>query len=252
MNESSFDRINNTVFHYMSVLLFLFVRNKGKNQEIVEGYPDFDGLGYSRFCLPLELKKGHSYHDRLKFMSDIDCIKKEYPDSYKNYLSVFEERLSGLLVALNDSPKVPYNVDESRTVIGISNTLRGELEYLTKILTSESAPQEPPKKLERLKPIEKLLIIDYLKIDSLKRFQLGQKPGVYFLSRLLDINPESIKNPLQKLDDYTTDKLTDSQAANIYPTLEKVKLFFDNSELKGISKEIEIRINALKIQLGKD
>ena len=112
---------------------------------------------------------------------------------------------------------------------------------------------ETPLKYEKLKPIEKTLIMYYLKIDCLTPYQMGLKPGNYFLSRLLDINPESIKKPLSKLPDYTTNnKLTESQARNLYPILEKVKQFFDESELFKISKVIEERIKQLRFISGKD
>lgn len=134
----------------------------------------------------------------------------------------------------------------------LSGTLDSIVEFFIE-LPDEPEIQQTPPKFEKLGNIEKILIIHYLKIESLNRYQYHLKPGVFFLSRLLDLNPESIKNPVLKISDYTTKNIDSaSQARNLYPILEKVKSFFDNSELPEISKVIEIRINELKRISGKD
>lgn len=242
MNESTFDSINETIKSYRNFaeeMFYNYERQQAANH----------------FCA----NELFSKHDSLKLMSKLDCYRKENPDNYKIYFNRFLDKLNDCLQRLNE-PRVPFGIgeirkfdsEEARMADIVLGCISDAIQHIKELLKPETETQEPPQKFVKLKPIEKLLIIDYLKIDSLKRCQLGQKPGVFFLSRLLDINPESIKKPLLKLNDYTTIELTDSQAANIYPTLEKVKLFFDESELNEISKVIQIRINVLKRQLGKD
>lgn len=132
---------------------------------------------------------------------------------------------------------------------------------IDEISTPEIEVMEKPQKFETLKPIEKILIVYYLNQQN-KLFnnpinQLSLNSGKYFLSRLLDINPDSIRNPVLKISEYTTmnithKEMTQQKALNLYPTLNTVKTFFDNSELFEISKVIETRINELKRKSGKD
>ncbi len=100
--------------------------------------------------------------------------------------------------------------------------------------------------------IEKLLIINYLNIDSLKNYQFQQNPGKVFLSNLFEINPESIIKAFNKIDDYTKNNVSNKQAEQFIPTLRKVKQFFIDSELNKIASNVEIRINELLKFAGKD
>jgi hypothetical protein len=188
-----------------------------------------------------------------KYTIEFDQLKRDFPDTFRIYLkeilisyeSLREFDLEGKQLLLAGNKEIVL-LDCFTLCLDVI------IEHLKELLIPESEIQEQPQKFEKLKPGEKILIIHYLKIESLKPCQLGLKPGVFFLSRLLDINPDSIKNPISNLDDYTTNPLTKGQAGAICRTLEKVKSFFDNSDLNEISKIIEIRINELKRILGKD
>jgi len=256
MDESCFNFINKAIKHYSVLAKVLFDLYESRQANI-----QFDLYGQP---YTYDLYDQVDTYDYLQLIWKLDCFKKDNPDNYEKYLNIFFIEFDEIWESFND---LITRVCEPLFSTGIMNTfdihignkantglniISATKRHIIELIIPETETQEQPQKFDKLKPIEKLLIINYLKIESLKRCQFGQKSGVFFLSRLLDINPESIKNPLNKLDDYTANELTYPQAANIYPILEKVKLFFDNSELKGISKEIEIRINALKRQLGKD
>ncbi len=100
--------------------------------------------------------------------------------------------------------------------------------------------------------IEKLLILHYLEIDSLKRTILNSKPGINFISKFLEINPDSIKKPFAKIEDYTTNPATRSRAEQLFPTLEKIYQFFIDSDLQRIADKIKPRISELRKIAGKD
>lgn len=212
--------------------------------------------------------------DEYKFIFDIEQFIKENPVSSYRYLRVLFNEYRFLRMELRSKvvKYLPtfYDEDDSEDMIdeieledsegqdfidGI-DYLSGTLDFIVEFfydLPDEPEIQKQPQKFEKLGAIEKILIVHYLKIESLQRYQYHLKPGVFFLSRLLDINPESIKKPVLKISDYTINQIdSESQARNLFPTLEKVKSFFDNSDLNEISKEIETRIKELKRISGKD
>lgn len=206
--------------------------------------------------------------DPLKSLIELDQLKKEFPETYELYLESILDWYEGLASEIErDIDKCTRSTEEEFEMECMLEEIYGQIRliiphlYEVLKLDPENELHTPLDdnfhkthvKFERLSPVEKLLIIHYLKIDSLRRLPYGFKPGVYFLSRLLDINPESIKKPSYKLENYTTEeKLTEPQARSLYPTLEKIKTFFDNSELYEISKVVEVRISKLKNISGKD
>lgn len=233
MNDSIYEIIENRISTF---------------QEILNEYTN--GKGNKMVFLCEKYGKNIAYPPR--YTIEFDQLKKDFPDVYKHYLNIFlvqYETLEYLFAKADISNTKVKILDIKALFICIDDIIK----HLNRLLSPENEIQDQPQKFEKLKPIEKILIIHYLKIESLKRYQYHLKPGVFFLSRLLDINPESIKNPVLKLSDYTTTNIdSEYKARNLYPTLEKVKSFFENSDLNEISKVIEIRINELKVISGKD
>jgi hypothetical protein len=229
MNESTYDKINN---HFEQLFTnYMIFQNKD------------DGGDYGKETVVFD------EHTEFQLCLEIDEFVKEYPDTNKKYLIPIQEKYRELFAELSGlfkNEKIPNKIRNLYFVVGYID------EHLTELLTPKNEIQEQPQKFEKLKPSEKILIIHYLEISSLKRYLFNSKSGTFFLSRLLDINPVSIKKPLFKLDDYTTNKLTEGQARTIFPVLEKVKSFFDYSELNELSKVVETRMKELKIILGKD
>lgn len=237
MNESIYKKVNSHIS-----MFFTQIHNMEKN-----GYSDEYGIDR------------HSGKDPYLFTIEFDELKKEYPDTYPKYITKFYntyKSLFGMFEAL-DLPKNNENEYEHPYINSLSNCLQHIIEHLQEMLKPENEVRKKLTKEERLIPIEKILIVYYLN-QSKKLFnnpigQFNSKPGKYFLSKLFDINPDSIKNPAKKVSEYTTDIIeTQQKALNLYPTLEKVKLFFDNSDLNDISKIIELRIKELRIKAGKD
>lgn len=191
---------------------------------------------------------------------EIDLFKKEFPDTFLLYLDFFHDWYSMLLsdMELMESEIELYNdFDKKQRLSNPVNVLVSWLDiivtHIEKIIQPENEIEEPITKVEKIKPFEKILIFHYLnEKKELLKYPLNSKSGKYFLSRLLDINPESIKNPVANISDYTMNKVTEKQAEPLFKTLEKVKSFFDNSDLTEISKVIETRINELKRISGKD
>ncbi|MBV5313197.1 MAG: hypothetical protein JZU47_07860 [Prolixibacteraceae bacterium] len=204
-------------------------------------------------------KKYQTVFDPLEYIIEFDQLKKEYGNDSVRYLNRFlalYESSESLLIdsdrsKLNEHTK-PITEISDFVFNPLSNCLKQIIEHLNRLLNPEPEIQETPQKFEKLGAIEKILIVHYLKIESLKRYQYHLKPGIFFLSRLLDLNPDSIKKPVLKVLEYTTENIdSDSKARNLITTLKTVKSFFDSSELKEISKVIETRINELEIKSGK-
>jgi hypothetical protein len=206
--------------------------------------------------------------DEFKITFEIDQFVKENPKTFEKYITKF---LSQYLVLqkhlhrniksrveiqelINNFDKYPdFNNLESIHYYGLSGKIDKIVNHLNGLLNPEPEIQEPPQKVEKLKPFEKIIIFHYLnEKNKLFKYPLNSKSGKYFLSRLLDINPESIKNPVDNITDYTTNKVTEKQAEPLFKTLEKVKSFFHNSDLYEISESIELRIKELKRISGKD
>lgn len=194
----------------------------------------------------------YSHLDRIIVSMEFEEFKVQYPDTYKKYLGDF---LTEYLQLQSETSQVVCSNENMRYIPSVSKFCKDIdyiVDYLEEMVTPEDNLPETYLKFEKFQPIEKLLIWHYLNLDSLKLYQYNLKAGVFFLSRLLDINPESIKKPLSKLNIYTaSNELTPSQARSIYPTLEKVKAFFDESELSKLSTVIEARITELQMKSGK-
>lgn len=200
----------------------------------------------------------YEFVNRLKIISEIDQFVKEYPDTFKKYLQVFANQYFFLfnqvleyLIPDSDTEKSRLH---DRLVIDISFII----EHLNGLLNPEKEIQEqpePPQKFEPLQPIEKILILHYLKFTPLNNSLLSLRNKEFIFSRLFGINENSIKKPLSKIREYTEyikPKINEDQAEQFYPVLEKrVKPFFDESNLFEISKVIETRINELKTIAGK-
>jgi hypothetical protein len=204
--------------------------------------------------------------DHNKITYEFDLLKRELPETYKEKLKPILSDYEWIN-HLHDNLYQPNNQNDEKREFNeysitndneyfidhLSRCLKHIIYYLKGMLNPETGIQEMPQKFEKLKPFEKILIFHYLnERNKLFKYPLNSKSGKYFLSRLLDINPDSIKNPVSNISDYTTNKVTEKQAESLYKTLETVKSFFDNSELFEISKVIEPRINELRIKAGKD
>lgn len=194
-------------------------------------------------------KYGLGIHSPCDYTIEFDQFKIEFPQTHKKYLQSFLDQYE----ALNQyySEMAYYHRD---LIIGyLSSCIKEIIFYLKGLLNPENEIQEKSQKFEKLGETEKILIFYYLnEKNKMFKYPLNSKSGKHFLSRLLDINPVSIKNPVLKISDYTTNQVTERQALDLYPRLQKVKTFFDNSELFEISKVIETRINVLKQKAGKD
>jgi hypothetical protein len=230
MEESIYDTINNRIIFFNETFAAISV-NKLYHAKLHEKYNQID---------------------HLKITLEIDQFVKEYPEN-NIYLEEFlrkYEKLNKSIKNFLKSNEKPQNEPFNQM---FKSDISKIIEHLKGLLNPESDIQEPPQKFEKLKPFEKILIFHYLNGENkLFKYPLNSKSGKYFLSRLLDINPDSIKNPVNNISDYTTNKVTQKQAESFCKILEKVKLFFDKSDLNEISKVIETRINELKRISGKD
>ena len=105
--------------------------------------------------------------------------------------------------------------------------------------------------ISTLDPIEKLLVAHYL--DIAKPNYTNYKDGINFYSRLFGINPNSLKNNMNRIANYTTDDdkpLTLQSCTQRLIPLKKVKKFFDDSGMKKESKLVDDRINHLILRSG--
>jgi hypothetical protein len=213
-------------------------------------YTRFEKVDPIKMCLKIDKfvrknpNKKYSQELLIKYLSLQVSIKKYVSELIPNYN--YDER------NLNDYPQAVFDLFAAVDYI---------TEYLKGLLNPEDVIQEQPQKFEKLKPIEKILIIHYLKIDSLKPInsQLHIKPGIHFISRLFDINTSSIKDAVLKIANYTTDdnsgklpKIEANTANQYIPILKNVKSFFEDSDLKNISKEVGKRIEVLNEISGKN
>ena len=232
MSESIYEKVNNRIDVFGEI-----VQDLVSNPEIQES---------------IYKKYGKDILDHLKYISEIDQFKKEFHENNERYLKDFLDRYERIRMFLA-FPDKSFKDRKSMENHGLLVCINQIIEHIEGLINPELGIQEPPQKFEKLKPFEKILIFHYLnEKNKLFKYPLNSKSGKYFLSRLLDINPESIKNPVDNISDYTTNQVTEKQAESFYKTLGKVKTFFDESELFEISKVIETRINVLKKKAGKD
>lgn len=195
--------------------------------------------------------------DSAKVLFEIDIFVRENPDIYKKHLISFQSKFENVrkricTYVLENEEAVHKKYDgNSHIALILASHLRKIKNYLTELLNPETEIQEQPQKFEKLLPIEKILILHYLKFEgSSLKYTLAEKE--FTLSRLFDIKEGSIKNPLSKVRDYTEYHVDPKPAEQYFPRLQKVKLFFDESKRYEISKVIETRINELKKIAGKD
>ena len=198
----------------------------------------------------------------LTYTFEFDQLKKEYPDPeiYRKYLIDVLERYEWLK-SLFVEPDKSANQFKRMNIDLLLNSINQIIKYLKGLINPETETQEQPQKFEKLKPIEKILIVHYLKIDSLKPIssQLHISTGINFISRLFDINQSSIRDAVKKIANYTTDDNTgklpkiEAKTANQYiPILKNVKSFFEKSDLISISEEVGKRIEVLNEISGKN
>lgn len=191
--------------------------------------------------------------ERIEIAEEFEEFKKVYPKNYKVYLA---DVLVDYEMLRDDATTVLAEFEDRRNTLGAVKFCR-DIEFLIDrlkdMITSDDESHESFPESEKFTPTEKLLIWHYLHPNSLMfGYQYQLKPGIYLLSNLLGIKPESIKRPLLKLDEYTVKKnLTASQARGFCPTLEKVKSFLDESGLPEISKKVQERITELESISGK-
>jgi len=244
MSESIYEKIENRISTLNNIIFGFSVNGK----DVVYTLDD-----YVQFCGGIVVS-----NESQSYIIEFDQFIRENQDpaKYEKYLNTFLEKYVVLDSQFDKllSWQINYVVISDITLK--SRCIKQIIEHLKGLLNPENEIQATPQKFEKLLPIEKILIVYYLNQNN-KLFnnplnQLSLKSGKYFLSRLLDINPDSIKNPVKNISDYTINKVTEKQAESFYKTLEKVKSFFDNSELNEISKVIETRINELKRISGKD
>ena len=131
--------------------------------------------------------------DQFKICSEIDQFKIKYPDTHLKYLRQLLIEYTTLMFSKDEFiaeylPEYgkefidPYGYDVLFTTIDyIVDHLKDifKIEDVRDMLNPETSIFETPQKFETLKPIEKILIIHYLKIESLKRYQYHLKPGVF-------------------------------------------------------------------------
>lgn len=219
---------------------------------------------YDAFCRISDKLESYGYYvsepyekdygkiDRIMVSMEFEEFKRQYPDTYKKVLADFLKEYIQLQSQCEQYITSQEKFRNKLDVIKYVKDIDYLVDYLQGMVKPDDEVAETYLKSDKLLPIEKLLILHYLAVDSLRTCIFSSKAGKFFLSSLLDINPESIKKPLSKLVDYTANnELTPKQASSLYPLLERVKAFFDESELSKISAVIETRLTELQMKSGK-